>query len=402
MNPWRHALLVASWEFRRYFKWRDQIIGFALFLVISGIAFGAGRFVAAQDRTQTVALDGVDVEGMNALTGAGRLRFVTAPSEPDRAQQLKDGTLRGIVTRHRDGTFSLLVERDPVYRNELVTLLTDLVRRERLAARGLTPSDLAELLAPAPLDVRFTDLHRARASRAEKFVAGAVLALVILTIFTAMAYILTGITAEKQLRVTESLMSFVTPQAWIDGKMLGIAAYSLINAAHVLIGSLLVGVVASYSWKFAVPEVVLRPGVLVLLVVFSGLSLLLWNAFFAAFAATIDDPNTSSRAGFMFLPMLFIGLACYTVLRDPDAPLSRFIAVFPLTSAPALPIRAILSSVSPLEVVVSLVLLVGTVWVVRRTAGRIFEIGMLMYGKEPTWREMVRWARAGSRVARPS
>ena len=130
--------------------------------------------------------------------------------------------------------------------------------------------------------------------------------------------------------------------------------------------------------------------------------MLLWNAFFAAFAATIDDPNTSSRAAFMFVPIVVTGLACFTVLQDPDAPLSRFIGVFPLTSGAALPIRAILSSVSPLEIVTSFVLLVGTTWSIRRAAGRIFEIGMLMLGKEPTWPEMVRWARAGSRVTRPS
>ena len=75
-----------------------------------------------------------------------------------------------------------------------------------------------------------------------------------------MAYILTGITAEKQLRVTESIAVVRDAPGVVDGKMLGIAAYSLVNAGHMLIGSLVVAVVAGSAWNFAVPEVVFRPG----------------------------------------------------------------------------------------------------------------------------------------------
>ena len=84
------------------------------------------------------------------------------------------------------------------------------------------------------------------------------------------------------------------------------------------------------------------------------------------------------------------------VLRDPDHIASRVLALFPLTSPSAMPLRVLLSNPGPVEVIVSVALLVGTVWLFRRLAGRIFEIGMLMYGKEPTMREMWRWARSGA------
>jgi ABC-2 type transport system permease protein len=44
-------------------------------------------------------------------------------------------------------------------------------------------------------------------------------------------------------------------------------------------------------------------------------------------------------------------------------------------------------------VVVACVALVGTIWLLRRAAGKIFHLGMLIYGKEPNWREIWRWAR---------
>lgn len=394
MTAHRQALIVAAWEFRRYFKWRDQILGFVIFLVISGLGFAGGKIVSARDRTLTVGVEGIAPRILAPLAAGGRLRFVEAPPEPERAKLLREGTLRGVLTRQADGRFSLLVDKDPRYRAELEALLTAVVQRERLAARGLTPEDLGALLAPPRLDVRFADPDRPRPSTAETILAAVLIGLVIMAVFTGMAYLLTGITGEKQLRVTESIVSFVPPQVWIDGKILGIAAYSLVNVAHMVIGGLLIAFAASLAWGFTMPDVALRPSVLALLLVFSGLTLLLWNAAFAAFAATIDDPNTSTRTAIMFLPMLFVGLACWQVLRDPDAPLAQALAIFPLTSGPALPVRAILSSVGPLEVAASLALLLATIWLVRRAAGRIFEIGILMYGKEPSLREIARWARA--------
>jgi ABC-2 type transport system permease protein len=275
----------------------------------------------------------------------------------------------------------------------LSTILDGLVRRERLASRGMDAGELARLLQPAQLDVRFVDPERGRAGRGETILAAGATGLVILAVFTSMAYLLTGITGEKQLRVTESIVSFVSPQAWIDGKILGIGAYALVNILNMVAGSVLLALAAKLAWGFDLPDAAARPGILLLLLLFCTLALALWNSVFAAFAATLDDPNTSARTSLLFLPMLFIGLACWVVIRDPDSTLARALALFPLTSASALPIRAILSDAGVAEILLAAALLLATIWAVRRAAGRIFEIGMLMYGKEPSFREIWRWAR---------
>ena len=64
-----------------------------------------------------------------------------------------------------------------------------------------------------------------------------------------------------------------------------------------------------------------------------------------------------------------------------------------MTSSAVLPLRLLLAEVAVWEVPVALVLLVATIWLCRRAAGKIFAVGMLMYGKEPSIREMWRWAR---------
>jgi ABC-type uncharacterized transport system ATPase subunit len=266
-------------------------------------------------------------------------------------------------------------------------------RRQRLAEAGWTEQALDRVLAAPELEVHFLDPRRGRVGRAEKVVAGAAVGLVLVTLFTSLAYLLTGITGEKQLRVTESVLAAIRPQAWIDGKILGITAYSLSGAVNFLLGSLALTLAGTWASGHVVALAVIRPSFLVVLAVTSGLGLLLWNCFLAAVAATVDDPNTSSRSGWLFLPILPMTLSL-AVFKDPDAWFSRFLAVLPVTSLPALPVRFVLSDPGIWEITVAWGLLVLAVALTRRLAGKIFEIGMLLYGKEPTLTEILRWARS--------
>lgn len=382
--------LVAGWEFRRYFKWRDQALGLLIFVVMSGIAYATSRLARSDGRPMTVAVQGIDLDAPSG----GRVELVAAAADSaTRIADLREGRVSGILTRRGDGTFELLVDREPRRLPELNALLAEQSRRERLAESGIAEVELARILAPPPLEVRFTNPDRARVGRAEKVAAGVFLGLVMLALFTSMAYLLTGITGEKQLRVTESITAIIPPQAWIDGKILGIGAYALATIGNMVAGGALIATVGKVAWGLSVPSAVVRPGVILVLVLFSILALLLWNAFFAAFASTIDDPNTSARSSVMFVPMLPVALTL-SVLRDPDHASSRVLSIFPITSPSAMPARVILSDPGGGEIALSVLLLVGTIWLMRRAAGRIFEVGMLMYGKEPTLREMWRWASA--------
>jgi ABC-2 type transport system permease protein len=392
VTHWARVKLVAGWEFRRYFKWRDQALGLLLFLGLAALSYGVGKLAAGR-RSATIAVSGFEV----APPAGSRLRFVPPPADSaERAEQLEDGDIVGILSRRVDGSFDLLVAKEPPYLPELETVLADVVRRERLVESGLSASRLADILATPDVSVRFVDPQRQRVGRAERVIAAIFMAVVMLGVFTSMAYLLTGITGEKQLRVTESITAIIPPQAWIDGKILGIGAYSLATTLNMVLGSVLVVLIAKLTWEIPIPGIIVRPGVILLLIVFSALALAMWNSAFAAFASTIDDPNTSARTSLMFVPFLPVAMTV-SVLRDPDHVASRVLALFPLTSPSAMPIRVILSNPGVVEIGVSLFLLVATVWLFRRLAGRIFEVGMLMYGKEPTLREMIRWARSGAR-----
>jgi ABC-2 type transport system permease protein len=393
MTHWQQARLVASWEFRRYFKWKDQLYGLLIFLGLALLSYGVGRVTAGNRRAVTIATSGFAVDAPTT----SRLTFVPAPDDSaERARQLDEGEIAGVLTRRVDGSFDLFVKKDPRFLPQLHDRLGELVRRERLVESGLSSAQLETILAAAIVSVRFTDPERQRAGTAERMVAAIFIGLVIMSVFTSMAYLLTGITGEKQLRVTESITAIIPPQAWIDGKIIGIGAYSLATIGNMILGSVLLLIVARLNWNIPIPPIIVRPGVILLLIVFSALAVAMWNAAFAAFASTIDDPNTSTRSTVMFLPFIPVAMSV-SVLRDPDHLASRVLSIFPLTSPSAMPIRLILSNPGVVEIGLAILLLGATVWLFRRLAGRIFEVGMLMYGKEPSFREMWRWARSPAR-----
>jgi ABC-2 type transport system permease protein len=393
MSHARLTWLVAVWEFRRYFKWKDQVFGLLIFVFLGAMGYAVSRFAGGERRQMTIATSGVELES----PADARVRLIRAPADSGaRAALLREGDVQGILERRPDDSFELLVDKDPRYLAELQAIVAEHVRRERLTAARLSEVELALILSPPSMQVRFTDPERARTGKGEKIVAGVLQGLVLLALFTSMAYLLTGITGEKQLRVTESITAIIPPQAWIDGKILGICAYALATIGNMVVGGILLAVVAKIAWEFSIPAGAVRPAVILVFIVYSVLGLLLWNAFFAAFASTIDDPNTSTRTSIMFLPMIPVAMTV-SVLRDPDHIASRILALFPLTSTSAMPVRVILSNPGMLEIALSVALLAGTIWLMRRLAGRIFEVGMLMYGKEPTIKEMARWAFSDSR-----
>jgi ABC-2 type transport system permease protein len=124
MTRWKQVRLVARWEFRRYFKWKDQFIGLLIFLGLGAVSYGVGKLATGSRREMIIATSGFE---LTAPPGA-RLSYVPAPSDSaERVRQLDEGDLGGILTRRVDGSFDLQVKKDPRYLSELRGTLTDLV-----------------------------------------------------------------------------------------------------------------------------------------------------------------------------------------------------------------------------------------------------------------------------------
>ncbi|MCY2983929.1 MAG: hypothetical protein NTY15_09855 [Planctomycetota bacterium] len=120
----------------------------------------------------------------------------------------------------------------------------------------------------------------------------------VLVSFLGLSFFMTGITGEKQQRITEQIVSAISPQAWIDGKLIGLTAASFASTSSILVTGLATyGIAWLAGYGFVLPGSMTRWDLLpVLIVLFVG-GAIFWNCFYAAISSIINDPNTSARSG---------------------------------------------------------------------------------------------------------
>ncbi len=395
MSRLRMTLEVARWEFFRFFKWKDQVVSLLLLLVVGGGWWGVRELAARRGGTPEVAVLHPELLPFE-LPPDSRVRIVPAGGRSETA--LRDlvgaGKLGGLLILRSVDEAELVVAKEPRWLNELEPVLSAARQRARLAALNLAPGDLAGALAPFSVRVSVHEKGRPPTSLGDKILAAVLVGLMMLGVFLGLSFFLVGVTGEKQLRVTEQVVAAISPQTWMDGKLLGITAMTLATLANYCLSTVLL-LVAGQALGLGLPKLpaaAADPGLVVAFVVLALLGLLFWNAFFAAVSATINDPNTSSRTAMLFLPLIPV-LCAFLALKDPDTRFLQVLSLLPGTSSAVLPARLVLTDVAWWEVPVAVLLLLAAVALFRRAAGKVFGLAMLMYGKEPTWREVWRWAR---------
>lgn len=119
---------------------------------------------------------------------------------------------------------------------------------------------------------------------------------------------------------------------------------------------------------------------------------MLYSSLYAAIGAAVDNETDTQQ--FMFpiiMPlMLAIYVGFFTVIEDPHGTVSVIFSYIPFTS-PIVMLMRIPFGVPWWELVISIVLLYLTFMVMVWFAAKIYRVGILMYGKKPTYKELFKW-----------
>lgn len=396
----RAALEVARWEFQRFVKPKQMLIGMVLTVVILAVSMKIGRMAGRDDtRIRNVAVIGsnvLPVADARQASAIDTIRLIPhgANDEAKLREQVRNRDLDGLLIIRNPDNAELHVRSEGSWSAQ-VELLLKAARQQFMTERaGLTPETVAAILAAPKLEIM---RETGGSPRSERLSLIIVIAIMLMTVFTGMAYIFTSITGEKQNRVTEQIVSAIPAQSWLDGKILGLLGVSIVGVASqgVAFGTVWL---AMRLWGGAsplpLPTTLGNPVVVLLVVLFGVLGLAFWFSFLGLIAAVIDDPNSSARSSFLLLPV-FVTAFAFAVLPDPTSTLSRVLSLLPVTSPSAMPARMMAGEVQAWEVATALLLLAAGAWLLRIAAGRVLRIGMLMYGKEPSWAEVRRWALRG-------
>jgi ABC-2 type transport system permease protein len=119
---------------------------------------------------------------------------------------------------------------------------------------------------------------------------------------------------------------------------------------------------------------------------------LLYSSIYAAIGAAVDNETDTQQ--FMLpviIPLMlgvYIGFA--SVISDPHGPISTIFSMNPFTS-PIVMLMRIPFGVPWWEIAISLLLLIGTFLLIVWFAAKIYRVGILMYGKKPSYKELYKW-----------
>lgn len=216
------------------------------------------------------------------------------------------------------------------------------------------------------------------------------------------AFVLRSVLDEKRNRVVEVVVSSISPWRLLLGKVLGVGSMGLTQmgiwagCAGVLL------LVAAPMITTRIPGADLSeltgflpgPGVLVLLLVFFLLGYFLYSTLFAAVGAMCATEEEAGQAQLPVMSLLIIPFVLQMAsIEGTSMKWLDWVAVFPFFSPVMMFPRAAAGSVPWWMTGLSLVLMAGAVVVTAWVAGRIYRVGILMQGKRPTLRELVRWVR---------
>jgi ABC-2 type transport system permease protein len=284
--------------------------------------------------------------------------------------------------------------------------LSQVLATVRLGKSGVDPAVVMRSMAPANLQTtKVSDGKLTGQSGEESFAVAYFMGFILyLSILIYGQQTMTSVIEEKTSRIMEVLASSLTPFQMLLGKVLGVGLAGLTQMAIwggsvFIVGSQrahlasLFGMSSDAMQGFPVPT--MAPDLLVVFLLYFMLGFLLYGALYAAIGAMCNTiQETQQYAVFVTIVIMVGFFAVFSLIKDPTGDLGRTMSYIPFFAPFVMPVRWSMTSVPPIELALSLGLMVATLLVCVWLAGRIYRTGILMYGKKPSWSELLRWIRA--------
>ncbi len=327
------------------------------------------------------------------------------------------------IQLYNRGAGSLNVE------NDIIRQIKDAVEAERLLAYDI--DNFKEIMAEVEAQVNITTYRLDQGVESTSMSSGASfyvgLAVAFMLYMFLMIYgqmVMTSIIEEKNNRVIEIIVSSVRPEQLMLGKIVGIGLVALTQimiwgviicgvagiiiplitpadmAADILAfnnGTFNAASSANSATMIQAMSVVGDIGyisrILVYMIIFLIGGFFLYASVFAAIGSSVDNVQDASQLTNIAVLPIMIGIVCATTIgTDPNSALAMWLSMIPFTSPMIMMVR-IPFGIPTWEICVSLVILylsfLGMVWI----AAKIYRVGIFMYGKKPSIKELIRWAR---------
>ena len=272
--------------------------------------------------------------------------------------------------------------------------------------------------------------EKSSSSGAATVIGGICAFLIYISVFVYGTQVMRGVTEEKTSRIVEVIISSVKPYQLMMGKIIGVALVGLTQFLLWILLTILLTTAAGYAFKDQIgdnPQAKMEevqkkmptssmgaatvsagddnpvaevlgavkslniPYIIACFLFYYLGGYLFYSALFGAVGAAVDnDADTQQFMLPITMPIVFSFIFAQMALRDPDGSLAFWTSMIPFTSPIVMMVR-IPFGVPAWELALSMVLLVlgfmGTIWL----ASRIYRVGILMYGKKVSYKELGKW-----------
>ena len=320
---------------------------------------------------------------------------------------ISDSTLAGKSVRYAGRNASSITDME-----KLQNTVRQSVMMIRLQTEGVKPEIITDLTKTRlRLNTeRLSERGRTGSGQAGLFAGLIVGVMLLMLIMVHGQNILRGVLEEKSTRVAEVVISSVKPESLLTGKVIGvggvgltqqiawlaITAYLISFFMPIVLKGSTVGASAAANAAAASPVTgvlnSITPMVIGVAIGYFIIGFVFYATLFAAAGSMVNSEQEAQQAAMPVIALVMSAWLCVNpIMLAPTGKLAVILSWLPWASPIIMPIRMGLTTVSPLEIAGSMaVAILGSIaamWL----GGRIYRVGMLMYGKKPSFREVVKW-----------
>lgn len=313
------------------------------------------------------------------------------------AEQVKNKQLDGVIFATKDAVAQrkiAFVTRDVssfIANSVIERGVNDALRRDLLKSKGLSDQEIDNAMHSVELNP-----ESPTGTGNPQVLFFTVFAMAMILYMVTLLYginVMRAILEEKTSRVMEVMLSTAKANEMMAGKILGVSAVGLtqiaIWAAMVIIPS-----AAGMLAVIGTIKSILSLKLLIYFAVFFLLGFVLYSTLCAAVGAMVNSEQEAQQLQFIvMMPMIIAVIIMVNIIQNPTSSTAVWASIFPLTAPLIMFLRVALQSPAWWEIALSIGLMVVTIFGLAWVCGRIYRVGILMYGKKPTLPEIMKWIR---------
>jgi ABC-2 type transport system permease protein len=284
----------------------------------------------------------------------------------------------------------------------LQRVLRQSILETRLQRAGVDPAVVARATPRVALETKKISGSTTRGERAgQSFALAYIMAMILyMAILLYGMGVMTSVLEEKTTKIVEVLVSSLRPFELLSGKLIGVGAVSLFQflvwggSLRLIMSqrSAVMGSPGGAASFFQLPSI--PTSTIVIIICFFIGGFLLYSSMFAAVGAMSNNLQEAQQAAQPITMLLVVGLiSMFAMLNNPSSPYAIALSFIPFTAPIIMPVRWTAGSLPVWEVVASFITLVLGIMAIIWVAARIYRVGILMTGKRPSIKELVRWVR---------